>query len=291
MLYLKNNTPERNAKIRIRREGKMLWNAKNGLVRIGSTEMSYVSFGQGKKTLIVLPGLSDGLTTVKGKAILLARPYSRFLEQYTIYMFSRKDAMPDNYSIRNMAEDQAEALRMLELGKVSVLGVSEGGMISLFLAADHAEMVEKLVVAVSAPRANTCIQECVGRWVELAKQGNHKQLMIDTAERCYSEAYLKKYRNMYPLLGHLGRPADYSRFLINANAILSFNAASDLDRIVCPAFIIGGAEDRVVGIEASFEMKDQIANSELYVYDGLGHAVYEEADDFYERIFSFLESA
>ena len=39
----------------------MFWNAKNGSVKIGDTQMEYVSFGYGSKTFIVLPGLSDGL--------------------------------------------------------------------------------------------------------------------------------------------------------------------------------------------------------------------------------------
>lgn len=42
--------------------------AKNGSVKIGNTEMYYSSFGSGSKTLVALPGLSDGLATVKGKA-------------------------------------------------------------------------------------------------------------------------------------------------------------------------------------------------------------------------------
>ena len=53
----------------------MLWNAKNGELALDGTKMSYVSFGRGKRTLILLPGLSglsDGLATVKGKALLLA---------------------------------------------------------------------------------------------------------------------------------------------------------------------------------------------------------------------------
>ena len=47
---------------------------KNGSVKINDTEMYYVRFGVGEKLLTVLPGLSDGLTTVKGKARLLAGP-------------------------------------------------------------------------------------------------------------------------------------------------------------------------------------------------------------------------
>lgn len=38
---------------------------KNGSVTDGDTEMYYVAFGDGKRNLVVLPGLSDGLTTVK----------------------------------------------------------------------------------------------------------------------------------------------------------------------------------------------------------------------------------
>ena len=53
----------------------MLWNAKNGSVPVGGTDMDYVSFGQGDRSFIVLPGLSDGLMTVKGKALLLAKSY------------------------------------------------------------------------------------------------------------------------------------------------------------------------------------------------------------------------
>ena len=47
----------------------MLWNAKNGSVTLGNTEMSYVSFGQGERAFVILPGLSDGLLTVRGQAL------------------------------------------------------------------------------------------------------------------------------------------------------------------------------------------------------------------------------
>ena len=268
----------------------MLGNAKNGQVAVGSTEMYYAAFGHGRKVLVVLPGLSDGLATVQGKALLLAAPYRSFFDKYTIYMFSRKNEMPIGYSIREMAKDQAEAMKELGHGKFSVLGVSEGGMIAQCLAIDHPEVVEKLVIAVSAPCANQKAQENVQKWIDCANRKDHKQLMIDTAEKSYSENYLKKYRSIYPLLGIIGKPADYHRFLVNANAILSFDASDELYKIVCPTLIIGGEEDKIVGIEASRELSEKISNSRLYVYPGLGHALYEEAKDFYDRVFSFLEA-
>ena len=70
----------------------MLWNAKNAEVSIGNTKMPCASFGHGSRIFIILPGLSDGLATVRGKALLLAKPYVPFFDRFTVYMFSRKDA-------------------------------------------------------------------------------------------------------------------------------------------------------------------------------------------------------
>ena len=269
----------------------MLWNAKNGRVPVSGTAMSYVSFGRGGKNLVILPGLSDGLATVRGKALLLAGPYRRFFENYTVYLFSRKDELPEGCSIRDMAEDQADAMRALGVERAAVMGVSQGGMIAQALALGHAGLVEKLVLAVTAPRVSELIRENVCRWIEYAERGDHRRLMIDTAERSYSPAHLKKYRRLYPVIGAIGKPSDYGRFLANARAILSFDVFGELPRIACPTLILAGAEDRIVGLRASCELHERIADSSLFVYEGLGHAAYEEADDFNERVFRFLEES
>lgn len=268
----------------------MLWNAKNGQVPVGDTQMRYVRFGRGERVFVILPGLSDGLTTVRGKALPLAAPYRSFLDRYTVYVFSRKDRLPEPYSIRDMAADQAGALRALGIERACVMGVSQGGMIAQYLAADHPALVEKLVLAVTAPRVNDMIRDNIDRWTGYAKQGDHRQLMIDTAEHSYTGPYLEKYRKIYPLLGHIGKPKDYRRFLINARAILSFDAYAELPRIQCPTLVIGGGEDKIVGPEAAREIAGQIPGCELLIYDALGHAAYEEASDFNDRVFEFLET-
>ncbi|MBQ3027852.1 MAG: alpha/beta hydrolase [Lachnospiraceae bacterium] len=266
----------------------MFWNAKNGCVKIEETEMYYASFGKGSKVFLVLPGLSDGLTTVKGKALFLAKPFAKFLEEYTVYMFSRKNDMPEGYSIREMAADQATALKKLGITKVTVLGVSQGGMIAQYMAIDFPELVEKLVITVSAPRVNEMIQDNVSAWMKMAQEGDHRSLMIDTTEKGYSEQYLKKYRKVYPMIGNIGKPRTYDRFFRNAEAILGFDAYEELHKIECPTYIIGGETDKTVGVKASYELKENIKNSELHIYPGLGHAAYEEAKDFYDRVNEFL---
>ena len=263
---------------------------KNGCIAVRDTGMYYVSFGKGKKNLIVLPGLSDGLATVKGKAFLLAFPYRKFFKDYTVNIFSRKNKMPEGYTIREMANDQAEAMKALGIAKASVLGVSQGGMVSQYLAIDHPEMVERLVLAVTAPYANDVIKNAVGSWIEMAKKNDHKSLMVDTAEKMYSKSYLKENGKLFPLIAKFTKPKSYERFLRNANAILGFDARNELDKIICPTYIIAGDDDNTVGNEAAYELNERISNSKVFIYEGLGHGAFEEAGDFYGKVYDFCKT-
>ena len=266
----------------------MFWNAKNGRIDIGDTEMDYISFGKGRKIFVMIPGAGDGLTTVKGLAIPMAFTYRMFADDYRVYVFSRKNRLKEGCSTRDMADDQAEAMRKLGIAKAVVLGVSQGGMIAQYLSIDHPDLVEKLVLTVTLSKQNPTVQQALMKWIDFARQGEHKALMIDTAEKSYSENYLKKYRLMYPLLGVIGKPENYERFLIQINSCLHHDAYDNLDKIKCPALVIGGDHDKIVGVNAAAEMTDRIPNSELFIYEGLGHGLYEEAKDFNKRVLSFL---
>ena len=266
----------------------MFWNAKNGQIPMGDTEMEYISFGRGNKNLIMIPGVGDGLTTVKGLAVPMAFLYRTLSEDYKVYVFSRKNRLEESYSTKDMADDQAEAMRMLGITKAMVIGVSQGGMIAQHLAIEYPDMVEKLVLVVTLPRQTPTVQQTLGKWEVLAEQGKHKALMIDTAEKSYSEKHLKTYRLMYPILGLVGKPKSYERFLIQLRSCLHHDTYDALEKIQCPTLVIGGECDKVVGAEASVELADKIPNSELFIYEGLGHGLYEEAKDFIGRIRSFL---
>ncbi len=261
---------------------------KNGQVRIGNTEMYYVSFGRGSRHIVVLPGLSDGLATVKGKAVILSLPYRKFLKDYTVYMFSRKNDMPQGYTMEDMADDQARAMELLGIRKAGVLGVSQGGMIAQCMAYRHPEMVEKLILVCTAADANDTLRSVVSAWVEMAGRGDHTALMVDTAEKMYSDRYLKKNRKIFPLVARFTKPASYDRFMRNAYAILHFDARDHLSEITCPTCILAGENDLTVGNDAAYTLHRGIAGSTLHVYESLGHGAFEEAGDFYDRVLTFL---
>ena len=268
----------------------MIKNIKNGCVSIGNTEMHYASFGTGKKNMVVIPGLSDGLMTVKGKAWMLVSPYKKYLNDYTVYIFSRKNEMPEGYSVKDMADDQVLAMEKLGIDKADVCGVSQGGMIAQCIAIYHPEVVEKLVLAVTAPYATGTVKNAVSGWIDMAKSGDHTKLMVDTAEKMYSDKFLDKNRKIFPVMARFTKPSDYERFYRNAYAILEFDVRDELCKIKAPTLIIAGGDDKTIGNDAAGELKEGITESTLFIYDEFGHGAFEEAKDFYDRIFSFCKN-
>lgn len=266
----------------------MIYGAKGGRVCIGDTDMDYISFGKGSEILVMLPGLGDGIMTVRHMAVPMAVQNRVYAEHFRVYVFSRKNHLQKGCSTREMAKDQAEAMRLLGIEKASVLGISQGGMIAQYLAADFPEMVEGLVLAVTTAGDNEQLRRVIGHWIKLAKRCDYRRLMIDTAEHMYTESYLKKYRLLYPLLTRIGKPKDFNRFLIQAEACISHHPDPALEKIACPTLVLGGGRDKIVGEDAAKELAKRVKNSRLYVYRELGHAAYEEAKDFHERVMRFL---
>ncbi|MDO5112483.1 MAG: alpha/beta hydrolase [Clostridia bacterium] len=265
----------------------MFYGAKNGSITMGDTSMDYIRFGCGSRNLLLLPGVGDGLKTVKGMAVPFAIMYRKLAKRFKVYAFSRRNDLPEGYTTREMAEDIHAAMIALHIEKACVVGVSLGGMIAQHLAIRHPESVDKLILTVTLSRQNKTVQSVVGGWIDMAQRGDFKGIMLDTAEKSYSEKYLKRMRWMYALIGHFGKPKSLDRFITMANACITHDAYASLAGVICPTLIVGGTQDKIVTGEASKDMYEQIKGSKLLMYEGLGHGLYEEAKDYLERMIAF----
>ena len=110
-------------------------------------------------------------------------------------------------------------------------------------------------------------------WITLARKGDYRAIMEDNALRSYSSKTVARQKAVATLVSALTKPRDFSRFLT--------------PRIFCPTLIIGDTEDRIVTAEGSRELAGQIGGAELFLYEGLSHALYEEAGDFLDRVRDF----
>ena len=264
----------------------MVFNVKEGTIQIDKIEMDYISFGKGKKNLIMIQGLNTN--GIKGNGLMLSFMYRIFSKEYTVYLFDRRKELYEGITIETMSDDIAKSMNYLHIDNADILGVSQGGMIAQSLTLKYPNLVNKLVLALTLSKYNEIVENVINHWVELTKKDKYKELIIDMAYKMYSDSYIKKYKAFLPLLTFVQKPKDKERFIKLALSCLTCNTYERLDEIKCPVLVIGARQDQIVGCDASVKLAKKLKCA-IHIYEKLGHAAYEEASDFNQVVYDFLK--
>ncbi|SDB42632.1 Pimeloyl-ACP methyl ester carboxylesterase [Ruminococcaceae bacterium FB2012] len=248
-------------------------------------EMRYFRFGTGKTPLVIIPGVS--IRSVMESAAAVKYAYKRFTEDFDVYVFDRITRIPEGYSVYDMAEDTADAFKALGLREACVIGVSQGGMIAQVIAARHPELVKKAVLAATAFASSEMSEKVFDRAALLAESGRIAELNLLFAERIYSPEFFEKYRGVIEDAAGLITPEDAERFLRMTVRMKEFDLRDELDKISCEVLVMCGSEDRIFGAEASRELARRLGCG-IEVFEGFGHAFYDETDGFKEKTYGFF---
>lgn len=253
-------------------------------------EMEYARFGSGSKTFVIIPGLS--LRSVMASASSVETAYKIFKDEYTVYLFDRRKNMPAEYSVAEMARDTVAVMKFLGLEKADILGTSQGGMIAQHIAIENPELVNHLVLASSSSKAEPMQLEVIGNWAKMARVGNADDLVGDFVDNAFTLAFLQRYRRALLSMYKNLTEEELLRFAITAEACAGINTYDNLGKIKSPTYVIGAALDHVVTYEASVKMAEKLQAEnvpcEFYTYEENGHAVFDEAKDYKERILEFF---
>jgi len=258
----------------------------------GRFEMAYLRFGSGKKTMVILPGLS--IQSVLPAAAAIEKQYEIFSDAFTVYLFDRRTDLPPVYTVENMADDTAAAMRALGLTDCCVFGASQGGMIAMTIAAKYPALVSRLALGSTAARMDEDNTAVIDEWVSLAEKKDREGLCLSFGEAVYPPAMFQQYRSAFLAMAKTVTDADLQRFITLAGSTGSFDMTEGLTQIPCPVFAIGDTDDRVLGKDATLTiaalLKDK-PDFTLMMYEGYGHAVYDAAPDYTQRLYDFFQQA
>ena len=248
-------------------------------------EMRYFQFGTGEKTAVILPGLS--LISVMQSAPGVASAYRQMQEEYTVYVFDRRENIPETYTIEEMGRDTAEAFDTLGIKNAYVFGASQGGMIAQSIALKRPELVKKLALCSTVAKMTEENSAILRRWVELALQKNLPALSKSILENVYSEAFVERYGSVLSEYFCGATENDLERFAILAKGCEGFDVSASLSSLASPAFVAGSTKDRIFQI-GDFLLLAEKTNARLLVYGDYSHALYDEAPDFLEKLLRFF---
>ncbi len=266
---------------------------RGGHLEVDGLDIPWAAFGSGPGTLVIFPGLGDALGSVRGKPLLLSLAYKHWGLRSRVLVIGRPELLPDPFSIADMARLMARAIDAITAtdaigpGPLCVMGISQGGMIAQWLAAERPDLVGRLVLAVTTAWSGSIVRTTIDRWQALAREGRYRDLLVDTMESTFSPEHLKTYQLVLPLLGRVAKPRDLSSFLVQSEACAGHDARDILPGLGMPTLVFGGDQDLVVGPEAVADLAGRIPGARLVVAEGYGHGAYDEYPGFQDLVEGF----
>ena len=249
--------------------------------------IGYFRFGQGKRPLVIIPGLSIKSILLYKDAI--AGAFASYNEDFEVYVFDRREELPEIYTVSDMADDYIKAFDALGLKDLSLYGASQGGMISLAIAIRRPDLVSAMIIGSSASRQTEESKALVAEWNRLAREENEDALIESFASNVYSKAFYEAYKE--PIVASVKgiTKEEFKRFVVLTDKMAGFDVFDSLDQIKCPVLVMCGSEDAVLGAEPSIEMAEKMG-CQLKVFEGFGHAVYDETEEYKKLAMEFLLS-
>lgn len=256
-----------------------------------SNGIPFARLGENRKPVVVLPGINDALQPMAAQHKYVRWFCESLATIRTVYLLGRKPELPDNCSIRDMARDVATVIET-HIGPADVLGVSMGGAVAQELAINHAALVKKLVLGMTAPCMAPDRQPIYKTLRALAEQRDWRELYLQLMETTYGRTRRLMFDTLLsttdPLFQH--GPPHPRDFIVSIDACMAHDARDRLSAIAAPTLILGGTEDRLMSTAGTRELAEGIPNAALHLFDGAGHGAFEQRKSEWDEVIRrFLE--
>ena len=233
-------------------------------VEVNGINMYYEIHGDGEPLLIIW-GMGGEISTFVDYMDDLD-------EDYKLIFFDnrgtgRTDKPDEPYSFEMMAEDTISLMDKLDVESANVLGISMGSRIALVMAAKYPERVKSLILNVAAARS-TC---------------------SDPQAAC---SYEKLYTAMIQpgfleVMG--GYPPTVESFIMQFEALKTFNGIDLLNEISAPTLIVNSTKDNSTPVKFAEELSEGISNSKLILVEEDHLFIRAKPELLIEPVLEFLE--
>ena len=187
------------------------------------------------------------------------------------------DTAPQPFTVDDLAQDAAALADALELGTFTVAGVSLGALVALKLASLMPHRVVGLATCSVAPRMTPPPDGWDAR-ISAAVNGGMVALANGMVARMFSADFVASsdpyVATMRTVFEHTD-PVGYGHGL---RVLRDTDLWPDLPSIACPALVISGARDPLIGTEIAARLAASLPKSELLTLD-CGHFPSLEAPD------------
>ncbi|WP_441296811.1 bifunctional 3-oxoadipate enol-lactonase/4-carboxymuconolactone decarboxylase PcaDC [Allokutzneria sp. A3M-2-11 16] len=184
------------------------------------------------------------------------------------------------YTLAELASDVVEMLDAYEIRRAHFVGLSLGGMVGMWLAANVPQRIDQLVLCCTSITPGT--EEAWARRAETVRREGISAVVDEVLGRWFSSSADDFWREMFVATSAEG-------YASCCAAIQGMDLANELPKITAPTLVIAGEHDRATPPEDGLRIATGIPYSRLAVVPGAAHlGPVERATEFTELILDHL---
>jgi pimeloyl-ACP methyl ester carboxylesterase len=205
------------------------------------------------------------------------------------------DKPEGSYTTELLADDVNGLMQVLGIQRAHITGLSLGAAAGMWLAAKYPERVKSLSLHSAWSKTDLFIKTVVESWrMILQTTGSVTELVVSGIfPWCFTpDLYANKpdYIQSLEAFTRSRPPQPAEAFIRQTEAVIGHNAESELSKIKAPTQITFGQFDMITSTRFAPVLQNNIANSELIVFEGASHApIYEKVEEFNQRTLEFLK--
>jgi 3-oxoadipate enol-lactonase len=172
-------------------------------------------------------------------------------------------------TIARLGRDLLALFDQLAIERAHICGLSLGGMIALWLAAEHPERVDRVVFANTAARIGT-----PATWtarIKAVRAGGMAAVRDAVVARFLSDEFRARQPQVAQAIGDMLEATDPAGYMAACAALRDADLHTLVPKIRVPSLIVAGALDQATPPAQAQELHDAIAGSRLVVLPDAAH--------------------
>lgn len=179
------------------------------------------------------------------------------------------DTPPGPWSIADFADDLEGLLRHLEIDRLSLCGLSVGGMIAQEFASRQPERIRRLILADTAHRIGT--EAMWNERIQTVRTSGLASIADAVLERWFADGYREREPELWKLWRALLLQTPSEGYAATCGAIRDANLTDLLPALAFPILAVCGEQDRATPPDLMQEMVSLLPNARLSLVEGAGH--------------------
>lgn len=202
----------------------------------------------------------------------------------------RSDAPDGPYELEELGRDALAVLDAYEVAVADVCGLSLGGVVAQWLAINHPERVDRVVLACTAARVGT--EEAWRQRAEAVRDGGTSAIADMVMERFFSPAFRERDPRTVARFHQALVDTPDAGYIGSCLALAKADLRAETSQLQAPTLVLAGSADEATPPSVMRELLEAIPSGRWAELEGVGHlANLEDPAGFEQAVLDHLVRA